>query len=146
MIKIDYPEHEFKIVKEGTISKIFDPFRKKWCVLTPEEWVRQNTLMYLTQVANYPSSLMAIEKEISLGELKKRCDIVVYDPSGMPWMIIECKEAKVPVNAKVLDQVLRYHSSLPVPYIMITNGNNCFCFRKSEGHFDEIFTMPVFGL
>lgn len=146
MIKIEYPEHEFKITGAGKTKRIFDMFRKIWCILTPEEWVRQNTLMYLTEVNHYPASLFAIEKEIWLGELKKRCDIVVYDKYAIPWMIIECKEMKVLLNNKVLDQVLRYHLSLPVPYIMITNGEYCYCFKKTDGQFIEINEMPDFGV
>ncbi|MEJ7821855.1 MAG: type I restriction enzyme HsdR N-terminal domain-containing protein, partial [Chitinophagaceae bacterium] len=91
MIKINYPEHTFKIKKEKNIESIFDAFRKRWIVLTPEEWVRQNILQYLTEIKKYPSALIAIEKEIYLGELKKRCDVVIYDRNSLPWMIIECK-------------------------------------------------------
>ena len=91
MIKINFPNNQFKIKKENNADLIFDSFRKRWMVLTPEEWVRQNMLQYLTAIKKYPAKLIAIEKEISLGELKKRCDVVVYDKNALPWMIIECK-------------------------------------------------------
>ncbi|MDQ6610054.1 MAG: type I restriction enzyme HsdR N-terminal domain-containing protein, partial [Bacteroidota bacterium] len=92
MIKINYPKYQFKIKKENNLEMIFDAFRKRWLVLTPEEWVRQNILQYLTEIKKYPAKLIAVEKEIYLGELKKRCDAVVYDRNTLPWMIIECKE------------------------------------------------------
>lgn len=144
MIKINYPETSFKIKKENNIELIFDAFRKRWIVLTPEEWVRQNILQYLTGTKRYPAKLIAIEKEISLGELKKRCDIVVYDRNASPWMIIECKEMNTPINSKTLEQVLRYHITLPAKYLVITNGSYCFGFEKREGHFFEIDEMPVY--
>ena len=144
MIKIEYPKYQFKIKKENSIEFIFDAFRKRWMVLTPEEWVRQNMLQYLTAIKNYPAKLIAIEKEISLGELKKRCDIVVYDRSALPWMIIECKEMNAQVNSKTLEQILRYHISLPAKYLVITNGSYCFGFEKKEEQFFEINELPEF--
>jgi hypothetical protein len=123
---------------------IFDPFRKRWLVLTPEEWVRQNILQYLTEVKKYPAKLIAIEKEIYLGELKKRCDVVVYDRNSLPWMIIECKEMNVRVDSKTLEQVLRYHITLPAKYLVITNGSYCYGFEKREGEFFEINAIPEY--
>ena len=145
MIKITYPKYQFKIKKEGNIELIFDAFRKRWLVLTPEEWVRQNMLQYLTATKKYPAKLIAIEKEIALGELKKRCDVVVYDRHALPWMIIECKEMNEQLNAKVLDQILRYHITLPAKYLVVTNGSYCFGFEKREGQFYEIDALPEFG-
>ena len=144
MIKIEYPKHQFKIKKENNIELIFDAYRKRWIILTPEEWVRQNILQYITQIKKYPPKLIAIEKEISLGELKKRCDVVVYDRCALPWMIIECKEMNVPVNSKTMDQVLRYHITLPAKYLIITNGSYCYGFEKRDGQFVEIDHMPEF--
>src|SRR5436305_1202033 len=128
MIKIEYPAYDFKIRKEKNTDLIFDNARKRWVVLTPEEWVRQNFLQYIIGIKNYPVSLIAIEKEISLGELKKRCDIVVYHRNALPWMIIECKEMNEQLNSKVLDQILRYHITLPAKYLVVTNGSYCFGF------------------
>src|SRR5215210_8777350 len=145
MIKIDYPVYDFKIKKEKNTEFIFDAARKRWLVLTGEEWVRQNFLQYIIHVKNYPASLIAIEKEIYLGELKKRCDIVVYNRDTLPWMIIECKEMNEQLNAKVLDQILRYHIALPAKYLVITNGSYCFGFEKREGQFYEIDELPEYG-
>jgi hypothetical protein len=144
MIKIEYPTYDFKIRKEQNTEYIFDPFRKRWLILTPEEWVRQNFLQYIVEVKNYPASLIAIEKEIYLGELKKRCDVVIYNRQTLPWMIIECKEMNEPLNAKVLDQVLRYHIALPATYLVVTNGSYCFGFEKREGQFYEIDELPEY--
>ncbi len=145
MIKVSYPIHEFKIRKEDTVQRIFDSIRKKWLILTPEEWVRQNMLQYIIQTKQYPSSLIAVEKEIMLGELKKRCDIVVYSRTSLPWMIIECKEMNAPLDRKVLDQVLRYHITLPAKYLIITNGSYCFGFEKLFKTFKEINVFPEYS-
>ena len=145
MIKIEYPAYDFKIRKEKNTELIFDAMRKRWLILTGEEWVRQNFLQYIAQVKNYPASLIAIEKEIYLGELKKRCDIVVYNRDMLPWMIVECKEMNERLNANVLDQILRYHITLPAKYLVVTNGSYCFGFEKREGQFYEIDELPEYG-
>jgi hypothetical protein len=142
MIKIEYPPYQPKIKKETNKEFIFDEFRKRWVVLTPEEWVRQNFLQYLTQIKKYPASLIAIEKEIKLGELKKRFDIVVYDAETKPWMIVECKEMNVALDKPVLEQVLRYNISLKVPYLVITNGSHCMAFSLKANKFSEIDCFP----
>lgn len=121
---------------------IFDTVRKRWVVLTPEEWVRQNFLQYIIHVKKHPSSLIAVEKEISLGELKKRFDIVVYDKDSKPWMIIECKEMNVALDKAVLDQVLRYNMVLQVPYLVITNGSHCYAFLNDKGQLVELNDLP----
>ena len=142
MIKIDYPPYQPKIKTEGEKELIFDEFRKRWVALTPEEWVRQNFLQYLTQIKKYPASLIAIEKEIKLGELKKRFDIVVYDSHTKPWMIVECKEMNVALDRTVLDQVLRYNINLQVPYLVITNGSYCMAMTFEKDKMVELDTMP----
>ena len=113
-------------------------------MLTPEEWVRQNFLQYLVQIKKYPASLIAVEKEIKLGELKKRFDIVVYDSNTKPWMIVECKEMNVPLDKTVLDQVLRYNITLRVPYLVITNGNYCMAMLLKDNTMAAIDTLPDF--
>ncbi len=142
MIKIEYPAYQPKIKQENGKELIFDEFRKRWVVLTPEEWVRQNFLQYLTQVKKYPASLIAVEKEIKLGELKKRFDIVVYDADTKPWMIIECKEMNVALNKSVLDQGLRYNISLHVPYLVITNGSYCMALQLKENGMQTMNALP----
>jgi hypothetical protein len=142
MIKIEYPPYKPKIKEEVGKEFIFDEFRKRWVLLTPEEWVRQNFLQYLTQTKKYPASLIAIEKEIKLGELKKRFDVLVYDRESNPWMIIECKEMNVALDKTVLDQVLRYNISLNVSYLVITNGTYCKALNLKENNVSEIDLLP----
>jgi len=142
MIKIEYPPYQPKIKNEAGKEIIFDELRKKWVLLTPEEWVRQNFLQYLVQIKKYPASLIAVEKEIKLGDLKKRFDIVVYDAASKPWMIIECKEMNVELNKHVLDQVLRYNITLQVPYLVITNGSYCMAFQCMLNELKAITALP----
>jgi predicted type IV restriction endonuclease len=144
MIKIEFPKQEIKIEQREGVNEIFDIIRKKWLILSPEEWVRQNILQYLLITKKYPASLIAVEKEIKLGELKKRCDIVVYNKDAKPWMIIECKEMNVSLSEKTLEQILRYHITLPAKYLVITNGNYSFGFIKKEGEFIEPDVFPDF--
>ena len=144
MIKIEFPKEQPKTRQRSGVNEIFDTVRKKWLVLTPEEWVRQNVLQFLLLKKNYPASLIAIEKEIRLGELKKRCDIVVYNRNSEPWMIIECKEMNVSLSQKTIDQILRYHITLPAKFLVISNGSYCIGFEKKEGQFIQINDFPDF--
>lgn len=141
MLKIAYPSFDFRFKKENEKEFIFDEIRKKWVRLTPEEWVRQNFVQYLLQVKKYPSSILAIEKEIKLGDLKKRCDIVVYR-QHVPWMIIECKEQHVSLNDPVIAQVLRYNISLQVRYLVVTNGERTYAMHLSNETAEPIAVLP----
>ncbi len=142
MIKIEYPPYQPKIKKQNGKELIFDEVRKRWIILTPEEWVRQNFLQYLIQVKKYPAPLIAIEKEIKLGDLKKRFDIVVYGSSSKPWMIIECKEMNVDLSKQVLHQVLRYNITMQVPYLVITNGSYCMAFQCINNQLKDLVELP----
>ena len=143
MLQINYPDYNFRIKKEKNKELIFDEVRLQWIILTPEEWIRQNFLQYLIRVKEYPKSLLSIEKIISLGELKKRCDIVVYK-NNLPWMIVECKEMNTDLKVPILEQILRYNIGLPVKYLVLTNGNKTFAFELSENGLIEINELPVF--
>ena len=121
MILVDFPSYDFKVQSIHGKDQIFDPCRKKWVVLTPEEWVRQNMLQYLIQVCKYPVELIAIEKKIQLGTLSKRFDILVY-LGTTPWMIIECKEANTPLNEKTILQLLQYQQVLDATFLIASNG------------------------
>lgn len=143
MISLSFAKNDILIRERGD-KQIFDPIRKKWFLLSPEEWVRQNILHYLLGQLQYPGSLIAVEKEVKLGDLRKRCDIVIYNPPSRPWMIIECKEMKVSLNNHVIDQVLRYHISLPATYLVITNGTYTYGFVKKGNTFVEIDKFPDF--
>jgi hypothetical protein len=142
MVIINYPEPDFRIKKEEGKEFIFDALRKKWLLLTPEEWVRQNFVQYLIKTKNYPSSIIAIEKEVQLGELKKRFDILVYDNNHQPWMMIECKAAEIKLDDAVLQQALRYNISVPVKYIVITNGSYTYAWQKENNGLQLINEVP----
>lgn len=142
MIHPQYPQHPFRVQKEGEINRIFDENRRAWVKLTPEEWVRQNFYQWLVQVMEYPASMIAIEKEIRLFELTKRFDLLVFDRDHKPWMIVECKAPSVPLNEKTLMQVLRYNMAVPVPYIVMTNGSYCRVLKRGEDEAGEVEEMP----
>lgn len=144
MIAIDYPSYPFRIREEGGKEYIFDEMRRFWARLTPEEWVRQNFLQYLLNVKKYPASLIAVEKEIMLGELKKRYDILVFDREHRPWLLIECKAMEVSLSESVLEQVLRYHAAVPVPFLVITNGSYCMGYRKEKGQLETLKELPEY--
>ena len=144
MIKIDYPSYQPKIKTSEGNEFIFDELRKQWVLLTPEEWVRQNFLQFLVQVKKYPSSLIAVEKEIILNGLKKRFDIVVYNRNMQPWMVIECKEMNVTLSQAVLDQVIRYNMVLQSAYLVITNGAYCFAINFEDGQMKELRELPEY--
>ena len=142
MIKLEYTPHPFKIKEENDKEWIWDDVRKRWVRLTPEEWVRQNFIQYLIKQHNYPASLMAVEKEILLQDLRKRCDIVLYQ-AQKPWMIVECKEMSVPLNDVVLRQALTYNISIPVPYLVITNGLAAHVYKREDGALQPLTALPA---
>ena len=143
MIKIEYPPYQPKIKTVTGKECIFDAIRKRWVLLTPEEWVRQNFIQYLIKIKNFPPALIALEKEIQLGELKKRFDVLVYDNNHQPWMMIECKAAEIKLDDTVLQQALRYNISLQVAYIVITNGGHCYAFFCENNSLNEIDSLPA---
>lgn len=145
MIRFRYPDPAFRIKSEGGKDYIFDSFRKKWLVLTPEEWVRQNFLQYLVQEMKYPFSLIAVEKEFRFGEMNRRFDILIYNTDHLPWMMVECKAPEIPLDQEVLDQVLRYNISIPVSYLVITNGTNGFGWQKKGTTLLPLDELPAFG-
>ena len=143
MVVINYPEPDFRIKNEAGKEFIFDALRKKWLLLTQEEWVRQNFVQYLIHVLNYPASLIALEKEITLGELKKRFDILVYNKDHQPWMIVECKGADIKLSDETLQQALRYNISVPAEFLIITNGHYSFGWQKKEGQLNSLDELPA---
>lgn len=130
MIDVHYPKPEFRIKTENGDQYIFDQIRKGWLLLTEEEWVRQNFIGYLTKQLQYPSTMIALEKEIKLHDLKKRFDILIYDAKHKPWMLVECKASHIELTENVLQQILRYNISVPVQFILITNGKSTMGWQK----------------
>lgn len=129
MYSLNLPTYDAKIRKENNGLEIFDPLRRKYVFLTPEEWVRQHFVNYLITEKNYPASLMANEAGIKLNSLTRRCDTVVYNKHLEPLMIIEYKESNIKVTQQVFDQVVRYNNVLKVRYIVVSNGINHYCCR-----------------
>jgi hypothetical protein len=127
MITPDYSNILLKLRKTEDKTTVFDPVRKKWIVLTPEEHVRQYMLQYMVGAMQYPASLVAVEKTIMVGNMSKRFDIVVYDRNHKPWMLVECKAPEVPVSEKTLQQLLNYQRTVQCNYWLLTNGPQTFC-------------------
>lgn len=145
MIDVLFPEPQFRMKSKGEKTYIFDPIRKAWLLLTEEEWVRQNFVAYLVKERGYPQSLIALEKELLLNGLKKRFDVLVYNSGHQPWMMVECKAPEVALGEAVLQQALRYNMTIPVTYIIITNGNSTLGWRKEEGRLELIRELPPFS-
>ncbi len=145
MIHIQFPQHPFKIKKQNNKEYIFDVFRKQWFLLTPEEWVRQNFLQYLVNQMQYPASLISVEREIIVAEMRKRFDIVVYK-NAKPWMIVECKEMQVPLNDAVIKQILNYNITLQVEYLVITNGSATYATALKGKTHEWLKELPVYNM
>ena len=143
MIQVQFPEANFKIKEEGGKALIFCAIRKVWLVLTEEEWVRQRFVQFLVEVMQYPLSFIALEKELMLNGLKKRFDILVFSKDHQPLMLVECKAPEVPLNDEVLEQALRYHISIPVRFIVLTNGKSTFAWEKTEGTLRQLSSLPI---
>ena len=131
MRKLNLPLFEFKIKKENKNNIIFDEIRKKWIVLTPEEWVRQNFIKFILS-KNYPKSLINCEKVFYINKVLKRYDIVVYDSSGDVNILVECKSYEIKINQDHFDQVMRYNLELKSKNIIVTNGISHFYFNYDE--------------
>jgi hypothetical protein len=145
MITVQYPDTQFRMKEENGKRFIFDSIRKSWLLLTEEEWVRQNFVNYMVAISKYPSTVIALEKEIWLNQLKKRFDILVYDRELRPWMMIECKAPSVRLSEDVLQQVLRYNITVPVDYIVITNGDTTVGWKKENRGLVLLKELPVWG-
>ncbi len=122
MYKLNLPKYNFKISKKGEKTFIFDEFRKKNIVLTPEEWVRQHFLQFLVQEKKYPKSLIAVEKEVRVNNLRKRFDILVFNKMATNEIVIECKSPTIKITQDVFDQIARYNMQLKAKYLIVTNG------------------------
>ena len=141
MIKIEYPGVKPSVKNEHGKEIIFCIIRKRWFKITPEEWVRQNFLLYLIHVLHYPAVLIAVEKQLITADVKKRFDIVVYKDS-VPFMIVECKEMNVALSGNTISQILNYNVNIQAEIMVVTNGNYCAGFEKKGNEFVEIYELP----
>ena len=143
MEKLNLPTYNFNIKLEGQRKLIFDSIRKKYVVLTPEEWVRQNFISYLVEDKNYPRGLIAVEKKVDVNRMPQRSDIVLYNNKAEPIMIVECKAASVKISQDTFNQVARYNMKLQVPYLVVTNGLNHYCCRIDYENNSYKFVLEI---
>jgi hypothetical protein len=141
---LQFPSFEYKIKAEKNQHFIFDEVRKKWLVLTPEEWVRQHLIHFLIQFKHFPSSLMQLEKQIKLNDTKKRFDLLVYNNRLQPLLLAECKAPSIVLSQLVLDQILRYNLEIAAQIILITNGMNhmVYSYDKSSQKYNLLQEIP----
>ncbi|MFB9058182.1 type I restriction enzyme HsdR N-terminal domain-containing protein [Mariniflexile ostreae] len=149
MQHLNFPKFSFRFKNSENKISIFDVLRKKFVILQPEEWVRQHCVHYLVEEKKYPKSLINVEKELIINTLKKRYDIVVFNPNGSIHLIVECKAPQININQDTFDQVARYNLKLNATYLMVTNGlNHYYCqmdFKNERYEFlKDIpeYTMP----
>lgn len=127
ILPTNFPAYEFKMRTTNGKREVFDPVRKKFVALTPEEFVRQHLIQYLQEKLGYKLSLLSVEKGLTLNGLQKRYDIVAYNTDGVPQMVVECKAPEVKISQAALDQAARYNLKLKVPYLLICNGPHFCC-------------------
>ena len=145
MISIEFPAEKPRLSADNGEECIFCLVRKKWLKVTPEEWVRQNFIIYLNRVLNYPLSLIAVEKTIRVGELSRRFDIVVYGKDHRPQFLIECKEMNVPLTEQVIRQALAYNLSVLATVIIITNGINSIAIQRKGKEISFLESIPPYA-
>jgi type I site-specific restriction endonuclease len=122
MPPLNFPAYAFSLKSEEGKEFIFDPIRKKWFVLTPEEWVRQHVIAYLVQTEKLPASLIAVERLIKYNKLNKRFDLLLFNKLGKPQMLIECKAPEIKLSTETLFQIATYNTLFKVPFLYVTNG------------------------
>ena len=144
---LNFPPVKLRLRKTNLQQEVFDPVRKKFIVLTPEEWVRQHFIHFLIDVKGFPSGLMEIEKQIHLFQTKKRVDILIRDKDLKPLVLIECKASEVTLSQKDINQLLRYQISLGAPYCILSNGLHHLVMKLENGKtifLDEIPEYAIF--
>ena len=137
--KLNLPAFNLKTKMEGEMLKIFDSLRDKYVALTPEEYVRQHFVNFMTTLLHYPPSIMANEIGIDLNGTRKRCDTIVFGSDANPLMIIEYKAPRVEITQNVFDQIVRYNMELRAGYLIVSNGMRHFCckmdYKNNTYHF-----------
>ncbi|WP_276370020.1 type I restriction enzyme HsdR N-terminal domain-containing protein [Chryseolinea sp. H1M3-3] len=146
MVKLNLPAIDVELKRSQDKIFIFDFLRKRFVVLTPEEWVRQHFLHYLINDLKYPRSLIKVEGGLMFNTLQKRSDIVVFDRQGAPWMVIECKAPELKLSSRTIQQASTYNYSLRAKYIVITNGMSSICCETDWTNSRTVVleTMPAY--
>jgi len=146
MVALNLPPYEYTLKRDGDKVFILDVLRKKYLLLTPEEWVRQHFVHYLINELHYPKALMKIEGGLKFNALSKRTDIVIFSRSGEPWMLVECKAPDQKLRQATIEQAATYNHTLRARYIVITNGMSHICCEISwaAGITKQLQTLPEF--
>ena len=132
----------FKTEQREGKTYVFDPLRKRFVALTPEEEVRQKVLYLLVEHLKVPSGLIAVEYSVKVNGMDKRADAVVFGKEGQPLMIVECKAQSVKITDKVLDQAVRYYTALQPRFLLLFNGEICYCFKVDKGRLEALDQLP----
>ncbi len=146
MQQLNFPVYQFRFKNRENKPLIFDVIRKKFVVLTPEEWVRQHIVHFLISEKKFPKSLINVEKQIKLHQTRKRYDIVVYNSDGSIHLIVECKAPSVAVAQDTFDQIARYNFVLNATFLMVSNGlEHYFCRMDLEAEcYDFLETISPY--
>ncbi len=146
MQSLNLPDHGVKTKHSAEGERIFDPVRRAWVALTPEEWVRQHVLNFLVHELECPVSLIAVEKKLVLNKLTKRTDILVHGPGGQPLLLVECKAPQVKMDQSVFEQAARYNTVFKVPFLLVSNGLLHYCCRMyyADGKIEFLQALPGF--
>ena len=141
---LNLPAMRLRLVREGSLTKVWDSLRKKFVAFTPEENVRQHFVNWLSNWMHYPASLMNNEVSISLNGMTRRCDTIVFNRDGKPLMIIEYKSPDVEITQKTFDQIVRYNMVLRAKYLVVSNGIRHFCciINYKDESYNFIPTIP----
>lgn len=134
----------FKTEQRNDKTYVFDPLRKRYVALTPEEEVRQKVLYLLVEHLHVPAGLVAVEYSVKVNDLDKRCDAVVFGTEGHPLMIVECKAPNVKISSKTLEQAVRYHAALQPKFLLLYNGIDCLCLKVESGSLQPMNHLPNF--
>ena len=134
---------EYKLKEDNGKYFIFDPLRKKYILLTPEEWVRQHFVNYLISCKGYPSGRIGNEISLCLNGRKRRCDTVIYSQEGMPCVIVEYKAPHISISQDVFDQIVRYNIVLQVEYLIVSNGKNHYCCQIDYKNQSYVFLEEI---
>ncbi len=141
MIQLNFPKYEFRFKSRENKALIFDIIRKKYVVLTPEEWVRQHCLHFLLKSKKYPSGLALVERRLKVGDLDKRMDIAICNRAGKIELLVECKAPEINLDQKVFDQIARYNWEARADFLMVTNGlQHYYC--KMDYEKQEYIFLP----
>jgi len=145
--QLNFPSYDFRFKSSENKVHIFDVIRKKFVVLQPEEWVRQHALHQLIFDKGYPKNHINVEKQLTINNLKKRYDIVVYNPDASINILVECKAPKIKINQEVFDQIARYNMKLKATFLMVTNGHDhYFCqMNYNEEKYEFLRQIPDFN-